>query len=303
MVINGAAVTLSGAINLTRTLDATTTATIAAAGATLSGKGILNLNNATTSIVKGATTATTLTNTDDRIIGEGQLGDGQLKLINGGTIDGSLTGALTINTGANSVTNTGLIENTNTGGLVITGALSNSGDLTVSKGVLAVDGAVSGTGTVRIGGGVADFDSTFVQNVDFYSISGVLELARSQTYTGQVTGLSTAGKSSLDLVDIAFAAGTTKAAYSGSSTSGVLTVTDGTHTAKITLEGNYLGHTFTTSSDGHGGTVVVDPTMPKSGGHLAPLVAAMAGFGGGVAGLVAASVSHMTSFALIAAPA
>ena len=54
---------------------------------------ILNLN-ATTSTVIGATAATTLTNTSDRIIGEGQLGDGQLKIVNGGTIDGSLTGAL-----------------------------------------------------------------------------------------------------------------------------------------------------------------------------------------------------------------
>ena len=190
-----------------------------------------------------------------------------------------MTGALTINTGTNTVTNTGLIENTNTGGTTITGALSNTGTLTVTKGVLAVNGAVSGTGTVKIGGGTADFASTFTQNVTFTGTTGILELAKSQTYTGQVTGLSTTGKSSLDLADIAFTAGTTKATYSGTATSGTLTVTDGTHTAHITLEGNYVGHTFTTSSDGHGGTTVVDPTTPKSGGHVAPLVGAMAGFG------------------------
>ena len=173
----------------------------------------------------------------------------------------------------------------------------------MTKGVLAVNGAVSGTGTVRVGGGTADFGSTFVQNVDFYSTTGVLELAKSTTYTGQVTGLSTTGTSSLDLLDITFTSGTTKATFSGSSTSGVLTLTDGTHTAKITLEGNYLGHTFTTSSDGHGGTTVVDPTTPRSGGHVVPLVAAMAGFAGGAMGPTSAPPSRETRLALIAAPA
>ncbi len=303
MVVNGAAVSLSGTINLTKTLDATSpTVTIAAAGVTLSGKGTLYLN-AATSIIKGATTATMLTNLDDRIIGTGQLGDGQLKLVNGGTIDGSLTTALTINTGANAVANTGVIECTNTGGTTITGAVINTGTITVTKGTLRVKGAVTGTGTVRIGGGTADFGGTFTQNVDFYSTTGVLELARSATYTGQITGLSTTGKSSLDLLDITFGSKTT-ATFSGSSTSGVLTVTDGTHTAKITLEGAYLGHTFTASSDGHGGTTVVDPSLPKSGGHVSPLVAAMAGFGaGGGTILVSAPPNRTTSLALIATPA
>ena len=52
--------------------------------------------------------------------------------------------------------------------------------------------------------------------------------------------------------------------YSGSSSGGTLTVTDGTHTAKIALLGNYLASTFVTSSDGHGGTAVVDPLLTSS---------------------------------------
>jgi hypothetical protein len=68
----------------------------------------------------------------------------------------------------------------------------------------------------------------------------------------------------------------------------VLTVTDGTHTAKITLVGDYTGSTFTVSSDGHGGTKVVDPTVAVAPPWRIgpeplfphPLVAAMAGFGG-----------------------
>jgi hypothetical protein len=52
----------------------------------------------------------------------------------------------------------------------------------------------------------------------------------------------------------------------------VLTVTNGTQTAKVTLTGDYVGHTFTVATDGHSGTLVKDP---PSG---APLAQAMAGF-------------------------
>ena len=88
----------------------------------------------------------------------------------------------------------------------------------------------------------------------FTGTTGVLELAHSQTYTGKVSGLSTKGTSSLDLLDIVFTKGVTKATYSGSKSSGILTVTDGTHTAKITLMGNYTLSTFKVSDDTHGGT-------------------------------------------------
>jgi hypothetical protein len=41
-------------------------------------------------------------------------------------------------------------------------------------------------------------------------------------------------------------------------------VTDGTHTANIALLGNYLASTFAASSDGHGGTAIVDPVLTSS---------------------------------------
>jgi hypothetical protein len=48
----------------------------------------------------------------------------------------------------------------------------------------------------------------------------------------------------------------------------VLTVKDAQNdTAKITLEGNYTNSTFTLSSDGHGGTIAIDP--PKDGFNFA----------------------------------
>ena len=66
----------------------------------------------------------------------------------------------------------------------------------------------------------------------------------------------------VDLVDINFAAVTV--AYSGTSSSGTLTVQDGTHIAQLNLLGNYLAATFTSANDGHGGTLVTDPPVSSS---------------------------------------
>ena len=85
----------------------------------------------------------------------------------------------------------------------------------------------------------------------------------------------------------------TKASYSGTTTSGVLTVTSGSEVAKIHLLGNYLASAWTLSSDGHGGTKIVDPTKATSAAVAAPhpvapapdrFVQAMAGFGAATGG-------------------
>jgi len=96
--------------------------------------------------------------------------------------------------------------------------------------------------------------------------TGTLELADSVAYAkGRIQGLSTTGTNGLDLADITFTSGVTAATFSGTSTSGVLTVTDGTHTANINLIGNYVGHTFTTSPGAGGvGTRIVDPPPPST---------------------------------------
>jgi hypothetical protein len=283
MKIAAATVTLAGSIDLAGTLI-TPGLVIAAAGASLIGGGTVDLANAITSVIVGATVTARLTNADT-IRGAGQLGDGQLQLTNsaGGVIKGAFSTALVINTGTSAVINAGLIENVATGGLIIDGRIANSGTLGVSKGTLSVGGAVSGAGVVKVGGGVAVFDSTFTQNVTFTAAAGsVLELAKSTGYTGQISGFSKTGASSLDLLDIAFGGGT-KVSFSGTTTSGVLTVTDGTHTANIHLTGNYTTSTFTAADDGAGHVLVTDPTTPMTTPAITvqPLVTAMAGFGDG----------------------
>jgi hypothetical protein len=88
----------------------------------------------------------------------------------------------------------------------------------------------------------------------FIGSSGTLLLDHSSDLTGTVAGMS--GQDTIDFSDINF---TTPYApsYSGNSSNGTLTVTDGSHTANIALLGNYLASIFVASSDGHGGTSVV----------------------------------------------
>ncbi|HXV00419.1 MAG TPA: hypothetical protein VG166_07965 [Caulobacteraceae bacterium] len=255
-------------------------------GATFSGE--LLIMDAS-SVVIGASATSTLTNIDTGIWGAGQLGDGRMRLVNhlaGEIAATSDTAALVINTGTVAIVNDGELQSFGAGGLIIESGLSNNDLLEALQGNITAQKAVSGTGSVEINSATADFASTFTQNVDFVSAfdlppaSGTLELAKSRTYTGTISGFTTTGTTALDLVDIKFASGTTKATYSGTTSGGVLTVSDGTHTAHINFAGNYTTSGWTLSSDGHGGTTVVDP--PKTAAtppHMAPLVAALAGFG------------------------
>jgi hypothetical protein len=282
MIINGASVTLGGALDLSGTMNvASDDLIIAGSGASLAGDGSLILSNLATNKVSGGT----LTNVNDYIKGAGDLGDGSMVLVNdkGGIIDGDDSVALTIDTGASTITNAGAIEATAKGTTTLVSAVDNTGVLGAFDGTLTVDGAVTGTGKAEIDGGTADFAGTFTQNVAFLGVGGgTLELAHSEDYTGEISGFSRTGTTALDLEDIAFVSGTTKASYSGTTTSGVLAVADGSHVAKITLEGNYTKSTFTLSSDGHGGTSIVDPAAASGAGRMAsthPFIAAMASLG------------------------
>jgi hypothetical protein len=99
--------------------------------------------------------------------------------------------------------------------------------------------------------------SSYSGQVLFAASTGTLELLNSSTFAGTVAGMT--GQDTIDFADI----DPTKVhqpVYSGTASSGTLTVTDGSHTANIALLGNYMASTFVTSSDGHGGTNVVDPS-------------------------------------------
>jgi hypothetical protein len=114
-------------------------------------------------------------------------------------------------------------------------------------------------------GATLELTSTYPGTVTFASTTGTLKLDNSTSFAGTVAGM--AGSDTLDLADINFAT-IGAPSFSGTSTAGVLTVTDGSHTANIALLGSYIASTFTVSSDGHGGTFVGDP--PTTSPVLSP---------------------------------
>ncbi|HZK99245.1 MAG TPA: hypothetical protein VFC47_05050, partial [Caulobacteraceae bacterium] len=265
------ALTIQGSINNTDSIDLNGAAkgdsvAVGAAGATLSGGGQVTLTDNSANIIDGAAAGDTLTNVDNTISGAGDIGDGQMNLINqaAGVIDATGTNALILDTGAATVTNIGLIETANTGGLTIDSAINNTGVIMADIGALTVKGAVSGSGSAVVDNAKLDFASTFNENVTFTGPGGALELAQSTAYAGTITGFTNNFDSSLALDDIAFTSGVTKATYidNGMATGGVLTVTDGTHTARITLVGNYAADIFTVGADGTGGTTVMAGPRP-----------------------------------------
>jgi hypothetical protein len=260
------------------------------------GGGTVEMSDTATNEIVGVSAGAILQNSD-KIEGAGNLGGGQLNLTNeaAGVIDGNEATALVIDTGAEGFVNAGLVVAVGAGGVTIDGAVNNTGTLEAAGGTLTVMGAVTGAGTVRISGGTTDFAAAFSQNVAFTAAGGVLELANSQAYAGAISGFSKTGASSLDLEDINFA--TAAETYSGTTKSGVLTVTDGTHTASIHLTGNYRASVWTLSADPDGATVVADPTPSAHG-----LAAAMASFAPEASGASSTMATAALPHPLLASP-
>jgi hypothetical protein len=235
-----------------------------------------------------------------RAIGAVRGSGGQLELANGtGKIRG--LGATATLTGADAMTFSGFGVYTvgrdadwtavgptmlsasqtiaNQGDLTLSGAVTNSGCLEALQAKLTVDGAVTGAGQARVNDGTLDFVAGFDEAVKFLSGAGVLELAQSTNYTGDISGFSPSGEDRLDLGDVGYV-DAQEATFSGTAKGGILTVTDSVHTAKITLKGDYLSSTFVASGDGTGGVdIVATSAQTPSVAHFASVMAAMSGHG------------------------
>jgi hypothetical protein len=221
-------------------------------------------------------------------------------------------GSLTLNTGTSTMINAGAIVSEGTDGLTISSPVDNTGSLIAYSSPLTVSGEVTGAGTAEVeNAGSLILKDAFNENVTFASSStGTLELGDSKGYTtGSITGFSLTGANALDLLDIPFVSGTTTATYSGTTTSGVLTVEDSANVAAIHLIGDYLGSTFTLSASPAGGTEIVDPKSKKGSGSGSPAVthafiAAMAAFGATQAAETVGAVSIApAASSLLARPA
>ena len=87
--------------------------------ATLQGGGQVMLSDDNHNVIFGGAASATLINVDNTISGAGHVGDGQMTLVNSGTIVADGTNALVIDTGSNAITNSGTLEATGSGGLFI----------------------------------------------------------------------------------------------------------------------------------------------------------------------------------------
>ena len=110
-------------------------------------------------------------------------------------------------------------------------------------------------------GASVEISGVSAQSVTFTGTTGTLKLDDALAFTGEVSGL--AGSDAIDLADVSYGI-QTQVTFLGNTTGGTLTITDGVHTANIALQGDYLSSTWTLSSDGNGGTVVVDPVASSN---------------------------------------
>ena len=146
--------------------------------------------------------------------------------------------------------------------LTLDGTVSNLGVLVANGGTLNINGVTTG-GTSEIGGtGKVVIETASSENVTYLAGStGQLVLDQAPTYTGQITGFGANNSQSIDLADINFSKAHFSYAPNALNTAGVLTVTDGTNTAHLQLEGTYTLANFHISNDGQGGTQVIDPPV------------------------------------------
>ena len=262
---DGAMLPLSGIITNTGTiaLDSAgreTRLELIQDGITLQGGGQVVLSDSSENVISGTVPSVTLTNVDNTISGAGQLGAGQMVLINNGTIIAIGTHALVIDTGPNAVTNAGTLEATGSGGLILNSDIVNSGLIWANGGNITINGAVTGSGNAMISGAATlELGAESSANVSFGAdAAGTLILRDPSGFTGTISGLSSTDH--IDLANISYGiASLYSITYSLSTDITTLVITDGTNTDAINLLGNYTINTaWHFSDDGHGGTIVSD---------------------------------------------
>ena len=111
--LSGTTVSNAGSINLLGSAGGSGATLVIDLNAILSGGGKVSLSSSGNNLITDDGNPRTLTNLNNTISGAGTIGDSDLTLVNSGTIDANISGGtLTIETGANLITNSGLMEAT-----------------------------------------------------------------------------------------------------------------------------------------------------------------------------------------------
>jgi hypothetical protein len=132
-----------------------------------------------------------------------------------------------------------------------------------------MSGATIYAGTLELASGA----SVLIPSEVAFAGGGTLQLDGGMGFGWYVAGFGSGDQ--IDFEDIAFVPPTGKKSQNaevsytgGTNQSGTLTVTDGVHTANITLLGQYMAAGFTAASDGHGGTLITYTSATlTTGGH------------------------------------
>jgi len=251
---DGALLPLSGIVDNIGSihLGATGSATdieIVQHGVTLQGGGELVMSDNDANAILGSDPSVTLTNVDNVISGAGQLGDGQMTLVNQGSIIATGSHALVIDTGTSTVLNAGTLEATGSGGLAVHGDVANDGLLWANGGHVTVDGDVSGSGSARMSGTASlEIGGAFNERIVFDDgAAGTLKLDHPADFSGILTGFDI--DDVLDLSGILGANATLSYAENAQGTGGTLSVTDGAHTANIAFSGQHATSDFHLAAD------------------------------------------------------
>jgi hypothetical protein len=240
--INGSSINNAGKLSLNSTGNFTELV-VAGANVTLSGGGTVTLSNNVGNYIFGATTADTLTN-QETIQGAGTIGNGQMTLVNSGTINANQSAGLTINP-AGGITNTGTIEAT--GGTLL----------------------LSGTKVTNTGGKISD-SSNKLQLTNTTINGGAVTLTGASTlqlYNGIIHGGSTLTNSSTGTIE-AFAGSNTLGGTITNPAGGVVKIDNG---AALNLEnGSYpnLGSVTLNSTGNFTELVVAGVNVTLSGGNV-----------------------------------
>ena len=177
------------------------------------------------------------------VIGARNLGD---QMVDGGKIMANYAGGQFLITEGSFVNNGSIIVGNNDTLTLDPDQLTNTGSLIINKaGTLRVDGALAG-GTVNF------TDKS----------SGTLMLGTPGSVTTTMVGFGATDAAHSDAIDLLNTVATNKS-YSGTASSGVLTVTNAAAATVATLNftGNYTTASFQLVSDGNGGTLILDPPV------------------------------------------
>jgi large repetitive protein len=144
---------------------------------------------------------------------------------------------------------------------LVSNAASNSSALLSMEVTFQQD--LNGDGIITIPNGqTMELTGSFSGEIVFGGATGKLVIDHSDQFHGTIGGQLTT-TDVIDFKDIT-AGSNASLAYTGNNSPGTLTVSDGTHTAHVALLGSYSLANFTASSDGHGGTSVVDPPIASA---------------------------------------